>query len=173
MKTKIIKGRIRKDKTGKPYLEYIIEIIYINKKWQINKRFTQFTNLYKNLKLNANKGGPPLPQSANIFSNISTLFSGLSHENKIIQLENFLKDVSVMEGINKSYYAIIPANVRYDRRLCPSAKLLYGEVTALCNEKGYCWAQYIYKVTQKSQKSQKGYCGRNIIIIREIREIRC
>ena len=24
---------------------------------------------------------------------------------------------------------------------------------------------YIYKVTQKSQKSQKGYCGRNIIII--------
>ena len=49
-----------------------------------------------------------------------------------------------MEGINKSYYAIIPANVRYDRRLCPSAKLLYGEVTALCNEKGYCWARNKY-----------------------------
>ena len=43
MKLKIIKGRIRKDKAGKPYLEYIIEINYLNKKWQINKRFNQFT----------------------------------------------------------------------------------------------------------------------------------
>ena len=54
------------------------------------------------MKLNANKGGPPLPQSANIFSNISTLFSGLSHENKIIQLEKFLKDISEIEGMNNS-----------------------------------------------------------------------
>lgn len=40
----------------------------------------------------------------------------------------------------KSYYAIIPANVRYDEKLTPNAKLLYGELTALSNEKGYCWA---------------------------------
>lgn len=39
-----------------------------------------------------------------------------------------------------SYYAIIPANVRYDKRLKPNTKLLYGEITALCNEKGFCWA---------------------------------
>lgn len=38
------------------------------------------------------------------------------------------------------YYAVIPAEVRYDPTLKPNAKLLYGELTALSDKKGYCWA---------------------------------
>ena len=45
---------------------------------------------------------------------------------------------------NRSYYAIIPANVRYDEKLNANAKLLYGEITALCNQEGYCWATNDY-----------------------------
>jgi hypothetical protein len=44
----------------------------------------------------------------------------------------------------KSYYAIIPANVRYDERLKLLSRMLYGEITALSNEKGYCWANNKY-----------------------------
>lgn len=75
--------------------------------------------------------------------------------------------------MQKSYYAIIPANVRYDSELTPNAKLLYGEITALCNEKGFCWAtnsyfSELYKVSKVSistwinQLIKKGYVTSDI-----------
>ena len=43
-----------------------------------------------------------------------------------------------------AYYVIVPAAVRYDEKLTANAKLLYGEITALCNKEGYCWAGNSY-----------------------------
>lgn len=76
--------------------------------------------------------------------------------------------------MNKSYYAIIPANVRYDEELNPNAKLLYGEITALCNEKGFCWASdsyftELYSVSKSTiqrwlkQLEDKNYIKRAVI----------
>ena len=66
------------------------------------------------------------------------------------------------------YYAIIPANVRYDNELTEKAKLLYGEITCLSNKEGYCFAlnnyfAKLYKCSTRaiqnsiSKLEQKGY----------------
>ena len=49
-----------------------------------------------------------------------------------------------MKEEKPNYYAVIKAEVRYCERLSPNAKLLYGEITALCNKEGFCWASNKY-----------------------------
>lgn len=45
---------------------------------------------------------------------------------------------------NPNYYAIIPADVRYDKTLSASEKLFYAELCALANKKGFCYAKNSY-----------------------------
>ncbi len=87
-----------------------------------------------------------------------------------------------MKKQNVSYYAVIPASVRYDSKVCPNAKLLYGEVTALCNKEGYCWAtnKYfaeLYGVSARTvtkwvkQLTDNGYLKSEIVYKAGTREI--
>ena len=84
--------------------------------------------------------------------------------------------------LKKSYYAIIPAEVRYDEELPPNAKLLYGEITSLCNEKGYCWAtnQYfadLYRCSVSAVKKwisalvKKGYISLELVYKEGTRQV--
>lgn len=47
-------------------------------------------------------------------------------------------------GEKPSYYAILTADIRYDKRLKPNEKLMYSEITALTNKEGYCHASNKY-----------------------------
>ena len=78
-----------------------------------------------------------------------------------------------------SYYAIIPADVRYSD-LKPNAKLLYGEITALSSKEGYCFAtnRYfaeLYNVTKNtislwiSQLQKKGFVS--VLLIKKGEQI--
>ena len=43
-----------------------------------------------------------------------------------------------------NFYGILPANIRYDKELKPMEKILYSEISALTNAKGYCYATNSY-----------------------------
>nr|DAO61797.1 MAG TPA: helix-turn-helix domain protein [Caudoviricetes sp.] len=70
-------------------------------------------------------------------------------------------------------YAIIPANVRYDKSIAMGARLLYGEIAALCVEKGFCCAtnkyfSTLYEVTEKTIKDWLSALVQNGYLYREI-----
>lgn len=44
----------------------------------------------------------------------------------------------MVKKMSGNYYVVLPAKVRHDKRLTPSAKLLYAEIAAICNDKGFC-----------------------------------
>ena len=81
-----------------------------------------------------------------------------------------------------SYYAILTSEVRYNKYLTPNAKLLYAEITALCNMNGKCTAstEYFCRVYEVSRASiqnwlslleKNGYITRVLIYRQGSKEI--
>jgi rhodanese-related sulfurtransferase len=81
-----------------------------------------------------------------------------------------------------SYYSIIPATVRYDKKLTPNAKLLYAEITSLCNMNGKCNASTkyfanLYEVSRVSVQNwlklleDRNYIKRSVIYKEGSKEI--
>ena len=98
---KIIKDQIKKDELNNPYIEYIIDINYDNKKkYQINKQFYHFSNLYNNL-INLYSEYIQFPLSfLNIFQN--TISDSFLNKNKIQILEKFINEVAQIDVVNTS-----------------------------------------------------------------------
>ena len=103
--------------------------------------------------------------------------NGVIH--RAIAIEELEQD---MTSERPSYYAIIPADVRYDKELTPNAKLLYGEITALCGKDGRCWAENryfadLYGVSKTSISkwikalSDKGYISCELVYKKGTKEI--
>jgi len=73
-----------------------------------------------------------------------------------------------------NYWANIPANVRYCKKLTPNAKLLYAEITALCNMNGRCNASTkyfckLYEVSRSSVQNWLKLLEDNNFIIRDVK----
>lgn len=48
------------------------------------------------------------------------------------------------EDLELSWYIVVTADVRRDKRLTANAKFLYGDIAALSRQKGYCYASNAY-----------------------------
>lgn len=49
-----------------------------------------------------------------------------------------------MKQSDPGFIAYLPSKVRYDNSLPFGARIIYAEISALCNSKGYCWANNKY-----------------------------
>ena len=97
----IIGNKIKKDETGKPFLEYLIEVKTAKKNYKISKKFLQFSLLNKTLK-NLFKNLINLPDSGSLFLNINEMNGNSFHENKINQLDFYVKELCKIDIVVNS-----------------------------------------------------------------------
>ena len=100
LEIKISNSLLKKDMTGKPYLEYVCDIKNGNDNYTINKKFGHFIMLNKALKT-AIKETINLPQS-DLFININDMKQNAFHENKVSQLDKYINDLMKIEQVISS-----------------------------------------------------------------------
>ena len=89
---KISNSVLKKDLTGKPFLEYICNIKNGPDVYTLNKKFGHFIMLHKALK-NSIKD-VKLPESGNLFISINDMNQNSFHENKLSQLDKYINDLT-------------------------------------------------------------------------------
>ena len=101
LEIKISNSVLKKDITGKPYLDYICEIKNGNDSYSINKKFGHFIMLHKNLK-NIFKETIKLPDGGNLFISINDMKQNTFHENKLSQLDKYINELMKIEQVKNS-----------------------------------------------------------------------
>ena len=98
---KVINSVLKKDITGKPFLDYICEVKNGNQSYKLNKKFGHFMMLHKALK-SIFKDNLKLPNGGNLFININEMKQNAFHENKLEQLDKYISDLLNVEGVKTS-----------------------------------------------------------------------
>ena len=98
---KISNTVLKKDITGKPFLDYICEIKNGNKSYTLNKKFGHFIMLHKSLKL-LFKDLIQLPDGGNLFISITDMKQNTFHENKLTQLDRYINDLLAIDQVKNS-----------------------------------------------------------------------
>ena len=60
-----------------------------------------------------------------------------------------------LQNEKPSYWAVLPATVRYDEKLPASAKLIFAEISALTEKRGFCYAsnEYLMQLFDVSERT--------------------
>lgn len=80
----------------------------------------------------------------------------LYHKNT--DLSNTSDPLTVTKEHRPSYWAVLPAQVRYDPALPASAKILYAEISSLTDQRGYCYAtnDYFMRLFGMAERTLQG-----------------
>ena len=98
LEIKVTNSVLKKDITGKPFIEYICNIKNGSDIYTINKKFGHFLLLHKSLK-NLFKDTVKLPENGNLFISINDMKQNTFHENKLGQLDKYIKDLIKIEQV--------------------------------------------------------------------------
>jgi len=98
---KVSNSVLKKDITGKPFLDYICDVKNGNESFTLNKKFGHFIMLHKALK-GLFKDTIKLPDGGNLFMSINDMKQNAFHENKLSQLDKYINDLMKIEQIKTS-----------------------------------------------------------------------